>query len=42
MAVWDDLVGQERVVEQLTAAARAARATVLAGRSGAVAGETPR
>ncbi|MFE0458084.1 DNA polymerase III subunit delta' [Kitasatospora sp. NPDC058965] len=34
MAVWDDLVGQERVVEQLTAAARAARATVLAGRSG--------
>ncbi|MDH6117079.1 DNA polymerase III subunit delta' [Kitasatospora sp. GAS204B] len=38
MAVWDDLVGQERVVEQLTAAARAARATVLAGRSGAVAG----
>ena len=34
MAVWDDLVGQERVVEQLTAAARAARATVLAGRGG--------
>ncbi|MGW2253548.1 DNA polymerase III subunit delta' [Kitasatospora sp. NPDC001660] len=32
MAVWDDLVGQERVVEQLTAAARAAGATVLAGR----------
>ncbi|MFI6449454.1 DNA polymerase III subunit delta' [Kitasatospora sp. NPDC050543] len=35
MAVWDDLVGQERVVEQLTAAARAARATVVAGRGGA-------
>ncbi|WP_035800103.1 DNA polymerase III subunit delta' [Kitasatospora mediocidica] len=35
MAVWDDLVGQERVVEQLTAAARAARATVLAGRGAA-------
>ncbi|MDH6138316.1 DNA polymerase-3 subunit delta' [Kitasatospora sp. GP30] len=35
MTVWDDLVGQERVVEQLTAAASAARATVLAGRSGA-------
>ena len=32
MAVWDDLVGQERVVEQLTAAAGAARATVVAGR----------
>ncbi|MER5639378.1 DNA polymerase III subunit delta' [Kitasatospora sp. NPDC002227] len=28
MSVWDDLVGQDRVVEQLTAAARAARATV--------------
>lgn len=38
MAVWDDLVGQERVVEQLTAAARAARATVLAGRSGTAEG----
>ncbi len=34
MAVWDDLVGQERVVEQLTAAARAARASVVAGRAG--------
>ncbi|MFI9269614.1 DNA polymerase III subunit delta' [Kitasatospora sp. NPDC052896] len=34
MAVWDDLVGQEQVVEQLTAAARAARATVAAGRGG--------
>ncbi|MER5862126.1 DNA polymerase III subunit delta' [Kitasatospora sp. NPDC002040] len=33
MSVWDDLVGQDRVVEQLTAAARAARATVLAGRT---------
>ncbi|GAA2991164.1 DNA polymerase III subunit delta' [Streptomyces lactacystinicus] len=32
MAVWDDLVGQERVVEQLTAAARAAGATIEAGR----------
>ncbi|MFB6888385.1 DNA polymerase III subunit delta' [Kitasatospora sp. NPDC056327] len=32
MAVWDDLVGQERVVEQLTAAARAAGAIVGAGR----------
>jgi DNA polymerase-3 subunit delta' len=32
VAVWDDLVGQEQVVEQLTAAARAARATVAAGR----------
>ncbi|MFF7990415.1 DNA polymerase III subunit delta' [Kitasatospora xanthocidica] len=38
MAVWDDLVGQERVVEQLTAAARAAGATVEAGR-GAVPAE---
>ncbi|BFV58451.1 DNA polymerase III subunit delta' [Kitasatospora sp. CMC57] len=39
MSVWDDLVGQDRVVEQLTAAARAARATVLAGRTaGAPAG----
>ncbi|MBO1415390.1 DNA polymerase III subunit delta' [Streptomyces sp. FH025] len=35
MAVWDDLVGQERVVEQLTAAARAAGATVAAGRGAA-------
>jgi DNA polymerase-3 subunit delta' len=34
VTVWDDLVGQDRVVEQLTAAATAARATVLAGRSG--------
>ncbi|GAA1269664.1 DNA polymerase III subunit delta' [Kitasatospora nipponensis] len=41
MAVWDDLVGQERVVEQLTAAARAARATVLAGRGPAGAGAAP-
>ncbi|AUG78219.1 DNA polymerase III subunit delta' [Kitasatospora sp. MMS16-BH015] len=31
MSVWDDLVGQDRVVEQLTAAARAARATVTGG-----------
>ncbi|MGW4898786.1 DNA polymerase III subunit delta' [Kitasatospora sp. NPDC004240] len=39
MAVWDDLVGQERVVEQLSAAARAAGATVAAGRgAGAPAG----
>ncbi|MFB7944569.1 DNA polymerase III subunit delta' [Kitasatospora phosalacinea] len=36
MSMWDDLVGQDRVVEQLQAAARAARASVLAGR-----GETP-
>ncbi|MFF0389265.1 DNA polymerase III subunit delta' [Kitasatospora sp. NPDC004615] len=36
MSVWDDLVGQDRVVEQLQAAARAARASVLAGR-----GEAP-
>ncbi|MBD0694704.1 DNA polymerase III subunit delta' [Streptomyces sp. CBMA123] len=35
MAVWDDLVGQDRVVEQLTAAARAAGATVAAGRGAA-------
>ncbi|MEU3570396.1 DNA polymerase III subunit delta' [Kitasatospora sp. NPDC036755] len=35
MAVWDDLVGQDRVVEQLTAAARAAGATVEAGRGAA-------
>ncbi|MFE2725443.1 DNA polymerase III subunit delta' [Kitasatospora sp. NPDC059327] len=35
MAVWDDLVGQERVVEQLTAAARAAGATAAAGRGAA-------
>nr|WP_223245112.1 DNA polymerase III subunit delta' [Streptomyces sp. CBMA156] len=35
VAVWDDLVGQERVVEQLTAAARAAGATVEAGRGAA-------
>ncbi|MGW3042489.1 DNA polymerase III subunit delta' [Kitasatospora sp. NPDC001159] len=35
MAVWDDLVGQERVVEQLTAAARAAGATAEAGRGAA-------
>ncbi|MFI5529296.1 DNA polymerase III subunit delta' [Kitasatospora sp. NPDC051853] len=34
MSVWDDLVGQDRVVEQLTAAAVAARATVAAGRAG--------
>ncbi|RAJ42317.1 DNA polymerase-3 subunit delta' [Kitasatospora sp. SolWspMP-SS2h] len=34
MSVWDDLVGQDRVVEQLQAAARAARASVLAGRGG--------
>ncbi|MEV8095930.1 DNA polymerase III subunit delta' [Kitasatospora sp. NPDC085879] len=33
MSVWDDLVGQDRVVEQLSAAARAARATVAAGRA---------
>ncbi|MEV7176903.1 DNA polymerase III subunit delta' [Kitasatospora sp. NPDC093679] len=33
MSVWDDLVGQDRVVEQLSAAARAARATVAAGRT---------
>ncbi|WP_354641330.1 DNA polymerase III subunit delta' [Kitasatospora camelliae] len=33
MSVWDDLVGQDRVVEQLQAAARAARATVTAGRT---------
>ncbi|MDH6578969.1 DNA polymerase III subunit delta' [Kitasatospora sp. MAP5-34] len=33
MSVWDDLVGQDRVVEQLTTAARAARATVAAGRT---------
>ncbi|MER7580730.1 DNA polymerase III subunit delta' [Kitasatospora sp. NPDC097691] len=38
MAVWDDLVGQERVVEQLTAAARAAGATVEAGRGAAPVG----
>ncbi|MCZ2524589.1 DNA polymerase III subunit delta' [Streptomyces sp. HB2AG] len=31
MAVWDDLVGQDRVVEQLTAAARDADALVAAG-----------
>ncbi|KDN84515.1 DNA polymerase III subunit delta' [Kitasatospora cheerisanensis] len=36
MSVWDDLVGQDRVVEQLQAAARAARAAVQAGR-----GEAP-
>ncbi|MFD5461508.1 DNA polymerase III subunit delta' [Kitasatospora sp. NPDC127059] len=35
MAVWDDLVGQDRVVEQLTAAARAAGATVEVGRGAA-------
>lgn len=35
LAVWDDLVGQERVVEQLTAAARAAGAAVEAGRGAA-------
>ncbi|MGK4581774.1 DNA polymerase III subunit delta' [Kitasatospora sp. HPMI-4] len=35
MSVWDDLVGQDRVVEQLTAAAQAARATVAAGRTAA-------
>ncbi|MEW1909437.1 DNA polymerase III subunit delta' [Kitasatospora sp. NPDC085895] len=33
MSVWDDLVGQDRVVEQLSAAARAARATAAAGRT---------
>ncbi|MEV7218054.1 DNA polymerase III subunit delta' [Kitasatospora cineracea] len=38
MSVWDDLVGQDRVVEQLQAAARAARASVLAGRGGAAVG----
>ncbi|GLW70093.1 DNA polymerase III subunit delta [Kitasatospora phosalacinea] len=38
MSVWDDLVGQDRVVEQLQAAARAARASVLAGRREAPAG----
>ncbi|WP_030272795.1 DNA polymerase III subunit delta' [Streptomyces sp. NRRL B-24484] len=39
MSVWDDLVGQDRVVEQLSAAARAARAAVAAGRTpGAPAG----
>ncbi|BAJ29382.1 MULTISPECIES: DNA polymerase III subunit delta' [Kitasatospora] len=38
MSVWDDLVGQDRVVEQLQAAARAARASVLAGRGQAPAG----
>ncbi|WP_033218466.1 DNA polymerase III subunit delta' [Kitasatospora phosalacinea] len=38
MSVWDDLVGQDRVVEQLQAAARAARASVLAGRGEAPAG----
>ncbi|GGQ97784.1 DNA polymerase III subunit delta [Kitasatospora griseola] len=36
--MWDDLVGQDRVVEQLQAAARAARASVLAGRGEAPAG----
>ncbi|GAA4855362.1 DNA polymerase III subunit delta' [Kitasatospora terrestris] len=35
MSVWDDLVGQDRVVEQLEAAARAANATAVAGRSAA-------
>ncbi|GAA2232467.1 MULTISPECIES: DNA polymerase III subunit delta' [Kitasatospora] len=35
MSVWDDLVGQDRVVEQLKAAAQAARATVAAGRTAA-------
>ncbi|URN12789.1 DNA polymerase III subunit delta' [Streptomyces radiopugnans] len=35
MAVWDDLVGQDRVVEQLTAAARDADAYVTAAASGA-------
>ncbi|WP_033346974.1 DNA polymerase III subunit delta' [Kitasatospora aureofaciens] len=35
MAVWDDLVGQDRVVDQLTAAARAAGATVEVGRGAA-------
>ncbi|MDH6124554.1 DNA polymerase III subunit delta' [Kitasatospora sp. GP82] len=35
MSVWDDLVGQDRVVEQLTAAAQAARAAVAAGRGAA-------
>ncbi|MGY1452303.1 DNA polymerase III subunit delta' [Streptomyces sp. SS8] len=34
MAVWDDLVGQDRVVEQLTAAARDADAYVTAAASG--------
>jgi DNA polymerase-3 subunit delta' len=41
VTVWDDLVGQERVVEQLTAAARAARATVLAGRAAPGAEQAP-
>jgi DNA polymerase-3 subunit delta' len=40
MSVWDDVVGQERVVEQLTAAARAARA-VVAGAAAAGAGGEP-
>ncbi|MFD6415841.1 DNA polymerase III subunit delta' [Streptomyces sp. NPDC060194] len=35
MAVWDDLVGQERVREQLAAAARDADALVTAGSTGA-------
>ena len=35
MAVWDDLVGQDRVVDQLIAAARAAGATVEVGRGAA-------
>lgn len=35
MAVWDDLVGQDRVTEQLTAAARDADALVTAGESAA-------
>lgn len=33
MSVWDDLVGQEQVVEQLVAAARSARAVLEGGRS---------
>ncbi|MEV6207425.1 DNA polymerase III subunit delta' [Kitasatospora sp. NPDC051914] len=41
MSVWDDLVGQDRVVEQLSAAARAARATVAAGRAGGTAAAEP-
>ncbi|GJF28367.1 DNA polymerase III subunit delta [Kitasatospora sp. NE20-6] len=37
MSVWDDMVGQDRVVEQLSAAARAAHAIAAAGREGAAA-----
>lgn len=34
MSVWDDLVGQDRVQEQLSAAARDADALVTAGAAG--------